>query len=111
MRLLWALCKKVGHPMLEKFNKVGCVLLVSAFFSLAGCGATLQKKMQSWVGSDESQLLSAWGAPDTSLETEDGKRIHTWKTMWNYNGSMYTCRQSFTINAERKVEKWAYVGC
>lgn len=97
--------------MLKEFKKFRFLLLLIVSFHLIGCGATLQKKMQSWVGSDESQLLSSWGAPNSSLEAGDGKKIHTWITLWNYNGNVYTCRQSFTIDTEGKVERWSYSGC
>lgn len=97
--------------MTQSIKSLSMLLTLLLAITLIGCGASIQKKMQSWVGADESQLLSSWGAPDTSLDTADGKRIHTWKTLWNYNGNMYTCRQSFTIDTEGKVEKWSYAGC
>lgn len=68
-------------------------------------------RMRSWVGKDESELLSQWGAPDSALQANDGKRILTWKTLSGEGGNLYTCRQSFTIGTDGKVERWSYAGC
>ncbi len=83
---------------------------VVLLFLTTGCVSTADV-MKSWVGESESKLVSRWGAPDASVQTGDGKRVVTWKTLWNSSGNLYTCRRSFTIGAEGKVERWSYSGC
>lgn len=75
-----------------------------------GCVSTADV-MKSWTGQSETELLSRWGAPDSSIQTGDGKRILTWKTLWNSQNNIYTCRKSFTVGADGKVERWSYSGC
>jgi hypothetical protein len=76
-----------------------------------GC-VSLSDVMSSWVGKSESELLSRWGAPDSSAQTGDGKRVLTWKNIWsNGYGNLYTCRKSFTIGSDGKVERWSYASC
>jgi len=67
--------------------------------------------MESWVGKPESELLSSWGLPDSSRKLDDGRVIHTWKTSWGKRNTLRTCRQTFTISTNGKVEQWAYKGC
>ena len=86
-------------------------LLIVAAFAIAGCGNSLAKNMSSWVGKSESELLMRWGAPDTSIRTDDGKKVLTWKDVWNDRYHVYTCRKSFTIGNDGKVERWRYDGC
>ena len=97
------------------FYKTLSRILIStyvAIFCLVGTGCVSTSEiMQSWVGTEESELLSKWGAPDSSAQASDVKKILTWKVLWNDGGNIYTCRKSFTISKEGKVEKWAYAGC
>jgi len=85
-------------------------LLLPVILYCTSCVST-SEVMQSWVGKNESDLVSRWGAPDSSTQTSDGKRVLTWKTLWNDANNIYTCRKSFTIDSEGKVERWAYNGC
>jgi hypothetical protein len=85
-------------------------LLLACTLSFSGCVST-SEIMQSWVGRSESDLVSRWGAPDSSTQTDDGKKVLTWKTLWNDDNNIYTCRKSFTIGVAGKVERWAYNGC
>lgn len=97
--------------LVKRTNLWRPVLLVMALLLNAGC-VSLSEVMQSWVGKSESELLSRWGAPDTSAQAGDGKRVLTWKNIWNDGyGNLYTCRKSFTIGTDGKVERWSYAGC
>lgn len=93
-------------------SKLKNVLIIVSILYITGCSASLDTKMQSWVGEEESKLLSTAGAPDTAIDTNDGKKVLTWKNMWTDNrGNIHTCRRSFTISENGKVEKWSYSDC
>jgi hypothetical protein len=97
-----------SQASLSKFAASALVVLLCLIST--GCVST-SELMQSWVGTDESELLSRWGAPDSSAQTNDGRKILTWKILWNDGANIYTCRKSFTIGKDAKVEKWSYAGC
>ena len=79
----------------------GIIMLLFIF----GC-TTPGAIMQSWVGKQESDLISEWGAPDSVAELKDGTKVLTWKRKWDDNKQ--EGRQSFTINAEGKVTNYSY---
>lgn len=72
-----------------------------------GC-TTTQSVMDSWLGHDESELISSWGAPDSTFELKDGTKIYTWKRVWRNNYGTQEGRQSFTIDSNGKITKWRY---
>lgn len=67
--------------------------------------------MESWVGYSSEDLISTWGAPDSVMELDNGKKVLTWITYWNYQQYVYTCRRTFTTDSYGVVEKWSYNGC
>ncbi|MHC4714787.1 MAG: hypothetical protein ACYTAN_16205 [Planctomycetota bacterium] len=67
--------------------------------------------MSSWLDKPADELISSWGAPDTTIERDDGGRVLTWITISAAEGNVYTCRQSFTVNSAGIVEQWSYNGC
>lgn len=78
---------------------------------LTGCiiGCTTQAAvMQSWVGQNEAELLERWGAPDSVMTLEDGRKVYTWKRIWNDNNGVHYGRQTFTIDANGKICSWSY---
>lgn len=83
----------------------GIIMLLFIF----GC-TTPGAIMQSWVGKQESDLISEWGAPDSVAELKDGTKVCTWKRIWSSENRVRQGRQSFTINAEGKVIKGSYDG-
>ncbi len=85
-------------------------VLVAIAVSATSC-ITTSSTMESWVGKPESELLSIWGLPDSSRKLDDGRVIHTWKTIGGKRNSVRTCRQTFTISTNGKVEHWGYKGC
>jgi len=69
-----------------------------------------RQKMESWVGHQESDLASIWGAPTSAIDTRDGKRILTWESYWGqYDRNV--CRKSFTIDKSGKIIRWSSSGC
>ena len=83
------------------------LIILTAAVSISGC-TTTSSVMRSWVGHDESKLLTSWGAPDTKMELDDGVKIYTWKRVWSNNYGIHHGRQTFTINADGKVTNWSY---
>jgi len=63
--------------------------------------------MESWVNEPIDNLITKWGAPDQTTVLSEGKRVFTWKKV--FAGS--TCRQTFIVNAEGKIEKWNLADC
>jgi hypothetical protein len=55
----------------------GLIALCFAALLLAGCTtqADFTKKLDSWVGSKETELISSWGPPNGFYETEGTKYI------------------------------------
>ena len=86
------------------------ILFICIFtFLLTSCAST-KSVMKGWLGRTESELVSAWGAPDTSLDTRDGVRALTWEKRWGQYGQN-TCRKSFTVNASGTIISYSYSGC
>jgi hypothetical protein len=85
-------------------------LLVAIAVSATSC-ITTSSYMKSWVGKSETELLANWGAPDSSRKLDDGRVIHTWRTIWGGRDKVHTCRQTFAISANGEVESSAYNGC
>lgn len=77
---------------------------------LSGCVARSQI-MDSWVGKSESELVSAIGAPDNVFETNDGKKVLTWKTVSGDKNGVGTCIRSYTVDQGGIIERWSYQGC
>jgi len=69
---------------------------------LLGACTTTADRMQSWVGLDVAQLVSRWGAPDTTIGDDRGN-VLTWK--------QNRCRQSFVIGNDNVVKSWSYSNC
>lgn len=87
------------------------IISMSLVILVSGC-TTLKEVMTSWEGSSADDLLSAWGAPDSTIQLDNGGKVLTWTTF--EGGGDYpikTCRKSFTVNSEGIIEKWSYSGC
>jgi hypothetical protein len=90
--------------------KVISIVLVAILF-FTGC-TTLKESMSSWEGSSADELLAKWGAPDSSIQLDNGGRVLTWTTFWGGgNQPIQTCRKSFTVNSFGIITKWSYSGC
>lgn len=88
-------------------KKVGYILILLLLF--AGCrGASKDAIMDSWVGVDESQLLSTWGSPDLISNLDNGQKIYTWKHIFSSQYGVYEGRQTFTVDPTGKVSNWSY---
>ena len=85
-------------------------MLVAIAVSATSC-ITTSSYMKSWVGKSETELLSSWGSPDSSRKLDDGRVIHTWRSIWGGRDNVHTCRQIFSISADGVVENSASNGC
>jgi hypothetical protein len=86
------------------------VVLVAIAMSATSCAST-SSEMKSWIGKPETELLTSWGAPYASQELDDGRVVHTWRTIWGKRDNIRTCRQTFTISTKKEVEGSSYRGC
>jgi len=91
-------------------KKLIIVVLCSLVF-VGGC-TTLENVMSSWVGEKSDNLLASWGAPDSTIQLDNGGKVLTWTTL--EGGGEYplrTCRKSFTVNSSGIIESWSYSDC
>ncbi|MBM3650768.1 MAG: hypothetical protein FJX11_23575 [Alphaproteobacteria bacterium] len=71
---------------------------------LGGC-ATTQERMNSWVGSTDAHLLSAWGVPDRKATTGGGIHVVTYKEKTrDFKGRVNgACHKTFTVDADHRI--------
>lgn len=64
---------------------------VLALALVAGCATTAgyEQILNSWIGSGESQLVAAWGPPDSFYVTPDGDRVLTYRRSRTVTGGGY----------------------
>ena len=91
--------------------------LVCAALLVAACARySTESTMQSWVGAEQSKLVSEWGAPDLTFAQPDSTRVLTWIKRYSETVSLdgqtkpRECRQSFTVSPLGKVLKWSTTG-
>jgi hypothetical protein len=90
-------------------NVISIILVAILFFT--GC-TTQREIMSSWEGSSADRLLAKWGAPDSSIQLDNGGRVLTWTSFGGGgNQPIQTCRQSFTVNSRGIITEWSYSGC
>ena len=83
-------------------------LFLLAIASLAGCASTYNE-MDKWMGHNETEIVSLWGDPYSTRETQDGMRILTWKK-YNFNQDK-TCTKSFTVDKYGKITGHSDLDC
>jgi hypothetical protein len=94
---------------LPSIMKTSAVLFVIAI-AATSCAST-SHEMKSWIGKPEAELLTSWGPPYASQQLDDGRVVHTWRTIWGKRDNIRTCRQTFTISPDKAVESSSYRGC
>ena len=66
--------------------------------------------MEPWVGRQESELISDWGAPNEISEHPNGKRVLTWITyLGPYGGEI--CRKNFTVDESGEIHSVDWIDC
>jgi len=75
------------------------ILFIISCLIFLGCETTLDR-METWLGSEEHELMSSWGAPDRTIESGD-KRIHTWDARNGYGEII--CKKTFTVESNGRI--------
>jgi hypothetical protein len=86
------------------------MILLAIAMSATSCASTT-REMNFWVGKPESELLASWGPPNASRQLDDGRVVHTWRTIWGKRDNVRTCLQTFAISAKKEIESSSYRGC
>ena len=76
------------------------VVLGLLSFGLGACSTT-QEQMNSWVGTTDAHLMSAWGAPDRKASAGGGIRVLTYKEKGG-KGRL-ACQKTFAVDADHRV--------
>ena len=86
------------------------LLAIAIAISATSCVST-SREMKSWVGKPETELFTSWGPPYASRQLDDGRVVHTWRTIWGKRDNVRTCLQTFTISTKQEIEGSSYRGC
>ena len=82
------------------------LLLVTACAGIPNEEA-FKAKVSTWQGRDVSDLVSAWGQPNSTLNTPGGGMVYT----YNKGDPVKTsCTVDFMVNPEGKITAWRYAG-
>jgi len=73
------------------------------------CSCANQEKLDTWNGHTEKELLSAWGAPASVYETDDGK-ILKYSHSRDIKGTSYYCDADFFLDINGVVINSTYNG-
>lgn len=76
----------------------------------------MKSEMERWIGHDENEIVSRWGAPERSADLPNGSKVLTWTQRWNSADSgdpptMVTCNMSYTFSPAGKATAWSAMGC
>ena len=86
-------------------KKMLAVLLISTF-ALQGCAAIYEKKLASFKGATEPELIRDWGAPQSVYES-DGRKFLTYRSsrIAGFGGMIanYSCQTTFELENGRVV--------
>ncbi len=98
-----------GRPTVKT---IAIAFLSCVFWSISGCAtkANYIVALNSWIGQPEQELVSVWGAPDTSFES-GGQRFLTYNNTGSNGtiGSRGGCKSTFTVE-NNIVIRTAYAG-
>jgi hypothetical protein len=87
-----------------------CMTILLAVAFLSGC-ASMDTKMNSWIGSSIDDVTASWGAPESSMNRADGGVAYTWIWFSSNQYGVRQCRQTFITDSTGKVVRWSYAGC
>jgi hypothetical protein len=79
-------------------------LLAIAALSVA-CADTRTARMDAWRGKPIEDLITQWGAPNSTAQLKDGRTVYSWITVYSIGRSY---RTSFTTSKDGIIEDWAY---
>jgi hypothetical protein len=83
----------------------------SAACSTAAATAKLSTTMDSWVGHNTSELVTAWGPPTESQDIGGGQRVLTWR-YWTkpFGSDGYWVYRMFTVKPDGTILSWRWKG-
>lgn len=86
-------------------------LIAVAVLALAGCASAAKTgaTLDTWVGSQESELLASWGAPDRIVPMTDGGRAMAWADAWGTDQAL-RCEVTFITDAGGTIGSWSTSG-
>lgn len=96
-------------------------LLLLTLIVTSGCASTrkYERVLDSWAGSDISNLIERWGPPSETYTMPDGRHLYTWyfnegvvampAGNMAYAVQRY-CKTTFTVGRAGVVERWSYQG-
>ena len=89
------------------------ILILSLIAFFTGCVSVSSKGyeqlLDTWIGSGEDQLISQWGVPTSSYETNDHKYLKFHKGYgWTQYGEVY-CDVTMTLT-NGIITTWAFKG-
>lgn len=83
---------------------------------LGGCATTegYNRRINSWIGIDVSQLLEKWGPPTSEYDLPNGNRIYTWRKggeglgyIIPVGGMLVAAREDKTCTTHFEVNKYS----
>jgi uncharacterized protein YceK len=101
------------------------VLLMVA--ALSGCASTrkYERQLDSWIGHDVNEMLSAWGAPASTFEMPNGNKMYVFMQTGGTSSTAYAlpytaavvgsseanwCKTTFMVDTKSKVQSWSHEG-
>lgn len=98
-----------------------CVLIVAALLTACARLHAATHPGERWIGHDESELVSALGAPDRTASLGNGGRVLTWVRPTDGTTPDATvpggqrhyrseCRSTYTVSPQGKVTAWTHTG-
>jgi len=79
-------------------------LLAIGALSIA-CADTRTARMDAWRGKPIEDLITQWGAPNSTATLKDGRTVYSWITVYKLGRSY---RTTFTTSKDGIIEDWAY---
>jgi hypothetical protein len=95
------------------------ILLSLSFLESCATTSKYEAVLQTWVGKNESELVSKWGIPTSSYSLDDGKlimyqnnggSISTYLGYGMYSTDNYVCKTTFTLDKANIIKNWKWEG-
>lgn len=68
---------------------------------LGACGMTTSDIQNTWLGSTDAELMSAWGVPNRQATAGNGMRILTYKGKDRRGRTV--CQKTFTVDTRHRI--------
>ncbi len=100
------------------------IFILTSIFLLCSCAtqSKYENKLKYWVGKNETELVSKWGIPTSSYQTNDAKFIQYNQDFGSTStaqpiGSTYLinthhewCKTTFTVDSQGIISNWRIEG-